>query len=127
MKKVILDASALIASIYQEKGFENVDEHLSSAVISAVNLSEVASYLVKQGNSISEAQSLLKDLALEVIDFNEAQSFKVAELTKKTIKNGLSLGDRACISLGILKNLPILTADKIWKNLDLEAKIILIR
>ncbi|MDX1948878.1 MAG: type II toxin-antitoxin system VapC family toxin [Rickettsiales bacterium] len=127
MKKFVLDASALIASIYQEKGHDIVDEYLSSAVISVVNLTEVVAYLIKQENNIQEIQGLIKDLNLEIIDFDEVQAFKCAELIKKTSKFGLSLGDRACISLGISKKLPILTADKIWKNLDLEAKIILIR
>ena len=45
-------------------------------------------------------------------------------LTKKI---GLSLGDRACITLAKLKELPVLTADKIWDTLDLNIKIELIR
>jgi PIN domain nuclease of toxin-antitoxin system len=39
MEKVIFDASALIALIYQEKGHELVEKYMSNAEISAINLS----------------------------------------------------------------------------------------
>jgi PIN domain nuclease of toxin-antitoxin system len=33
---------------------------------------------------------------------------------------GLSLGDRACLALGRRLKLPVLTADQIWKKVELE-------
>lgn len=32
---------------------------------------------------------------------------------------GLSLGDRACLALGIQRAAHVLTADKVWLNLDI--------
>lgn len=124
---IVLDASALIASIYEEKGFEIVDRYLSSAIISTVNLAEVAAYLVRQGSTVVETEVLLRDLALPVINYDETQVFLATELVKKTITKGLSLGDRACLALGILKNLPVLTADRVWKTIDVGVKIECIR
>ncbi len=124
---MILDASALIASIYQEKGYDVVDKYLPHAIISTVNLTEVASYLVKKGNPIEEVSNLLRDLALTIAEYDETQAFKAADLIKKTATKGLSLGDRACLALALSCKLPVLTADRIWKSLDLGIKIEIIR
>lgn len=54
------------------------------------------------------------------ISFDFEYSILCANL-KNSIKHlGLSLGDRACIALGIKLKLPIYTADKIWTTLKLD-------
>ena len=63
-----------------------------------------------------------------IVPLDVEQSFDIAFLKKSTKHKGLSIGDRACIALGIKMKLPIYTADKVWADLDLEgAEIILIR
>jgi len=47
-------------------------------------------------------------------------SILCASLKKSTKHLGLSLGDRACISLGIKLSFPIYTADKLWAELKLD-------
>jgi ribonuclease VapC len=126
-RKIVLDASALIALIYQEKGKDVVEKHLEYAEISSVNLSEVAAYLVKKGFNENEIGVALGDLALTIINFDESQALIAARLIEKTSSKGLSLGDRACLALAIQRNLPVLTADKIWGSLDLGIKITIIR
>ena len=39
---------------------------------------------------------------------------------------GLSLGDRACLALGLVLNQPVITADRQWSqlNLNLEFRVI---
>jgi ribonuclease VapC len=39
----------------------------------------------------------------------------------------LSLGDRACLSLGIRLNVPVLTADQIWTSLNLPITVHIVR
>ncbi len=126
-KPVVLDASALIALIYQEKGAILVEESLPHVEISTVNLAEVASFLVKRGLTVGDATSLLNDLAIPTIPFDDTQAFLSAHLVNKTADKGLSLGDRACLALAIHKDQSVLTADKIWKELDLNLEINLIR
>jgi ribonuclease VapC len=126
-KPIVLDASALIALIYQENGGDLVEKYLPNAEISTVNLAEVATYMIKQGLDLKEAVSLLKDLSIPAIDFDEEQAFIAAQLLEKTNSKGLSLGDRACLALGMRLNQMVLTADKIWQELDLAVKIKLIR
>lgn len=122
-KHYILDASALIAVIYEEKGAGIVEDNLSNALISAVNYTEVASYLVRNGADVS----LLRDISLPIIPYDENQTIIAAKLLPRTMSKGLSLGDSACLALAITKELPVLTADKAWKFLDIGIKIRLIR
>ena len=126
-KAVVLDASALIASIYTEKGATIIDRYLPHALISTVNLTEVASYMIRQGVPIEEVSELLKDLSLDIIAYDEEQALLAGELLPKASPKGLSLGDRACLALGLSKKLPVLTGDKVWKSLDLDVKIELFR
>jgi ribonuclease VapC len=39
----------------------------------------------------------------------------------------LSLGDRACLALGRLEQLPVMTADRLWRSLKLNVKIVVVR
>ena len=127
METFILDASALIALLYQEKGMEQVQKHLASAEISSVNLSEVAAYMVKKGCQSSEILALLRDLALTIISFDESQAHVAARLIEKTASKGLSFGDRACLALALQRKCPVLTADRVWGALEIGVKICLIR
>lgn len=127
MKSVVLDASALIAAIFEEEGGQIVEQHLSHAILSTVNMAEVATYMLNHGIGSKEIYSSLSDLALETLDYTEKHAFLTAELRSKTKSKGLSLGDRACLSLAISEKLPVLTADRAWAKLDLGVKIQLIR
>ena len=55
-----------------------------------------------------------------LVPFDEEQALKTADLKKITKSKGLSLGDRACLALGMTLKAPIYTADKIWKDLNLK-------
>ncbi len=125
--KYVLDASALIALINEENGHEKVIDFLPEACISTVNFSEVVSIL--QGISMpdKEIKQLMHDLVHSVIPFDEIQAYQTAELKALTKTKGLSLGDRACIALGQINNIPVITADKIWSTIKLDVKIILVR
>ena len=48
-------------------------------------------------------------------------------LREQTREQGLSLGDRACLALGIRENVPVLTADRAWAQLDLDVSVRLVR
>jgi PIN domain nuclease of toxin-antitoxin system len=69
----------------------------------------------------------LSRLQLPVIGFDQDQAVIAASLRPVTKPFGLSLGDRACIALGMQRQCRILTADKTWKTCKLDAKIEVIR
>ena len=116
--RYILDASAVLAYLAQEPGYEQVREALEArAAISAVNLAEVYSKLVARGFHLEPVASRLPALGLLSEPFGEIDARLVAELYPQTQPLGLSLGDRACLSLARRLSLPVLTTDRMWLNL----------
>jgi len=128
MSKVVLDASALLALIKNEQGAEIVEELLGNIVMSSVNVSEVASILLDSKMSVTEAREAIEPFIDSIVPFDLEQSINCASLGKISKHLGLSLGDKACITLGIKLGVPIYTADKIWQEFkSKEVNIKLIR
>lgn len=127
MNKVVLDASALLALVNEEKGAHIVEEHITNAMISSVNLSEAATVLIGIGMPKEEAEQLLGAIIPDSVSFDHDQAYLAASLRKTTRKHGLSFGDRACLSLALLHQLPVITADKVWSKLDISVDIKVIR
>ncbi len=127
MNKAVLDSSALIAFINQEKGYELAEEYLPNAIMSSVNVSEVVAVLSLVDIPEATITGIINDLNIEIINFDLEQALQAGFLRKKTKSSGLSLGDRACINLASIKNLPVVTSDKIWDKLGLAVNVVLIR
>jgi PIN domain nuclease of toxin-antitoxin system len=125
--KIILDASALLALINQEPGSEKVAAVISTACMSSVNVAEVVSKLMDKGFSEVEIREIFGALKLLIIPFDEEQGFIAGLLRADTKSLGLSLGDRACLSLAIQQKLSVLTADRVWAGLQLGLNIQMIR
>jgi ribonuclease VapC len=127
MPEVILDASALLALLNSEPGADIVTEALPGAIISAVNLSEVIAILCRTGIPEKVIRQALEPLGLEVAPFNTEQAYQAGLLYTKTQNLGISLGDRACLSLGKMLGLAVLTADKTWLKLSVGVTVKVIR
>ena len=126
-QEIVADASAVLALLKQEP-FSGFDPgRLERATISAVNLSEVLQKLCAGGLSDSEADDAVAALDLQVAAFDEAQARTAAQLWPQTRRAGLSLADRACLALGMRRGRPVVTADRIWANLDVGVEILLVR
>ena len=119
-RNVILDASALIAFVYAEKGHDVVAKVLHCAVMSTVNISEVIKYMINCNAEKSEIDLMLDKSLHKIMDFDRNQSYYAAELNTLTKTFGLSLADRACLALSLRTGYPIYTADKIWKQLQIK-------
>lgn len=117
---VILDASALLALIHQERGADIVKPLLKKAVMSTVNISEVLTALQRTDILLKEALTSICDIIQTIIPFDTVHAQLTAELSPFTKSKGLSLGDRACIALGQKLQIPVYTADRIWGELKLE-------
>jgi ribonuclease VapC len=130
---VVLDASALLAYLQGETGSDLVATALTQGTaISAVNWAEVLSKLSERGKPPQDVAAQLRDLgllgqAIQIYPVDEELALTIAELLPKTRSMGLSLGDRACLALALKLNLPALTADKIWSNVDVGVAVRLIR
>ena len=126
-EKAILDASALLALIQKERGSEVIKPLLKYSVMSTVNVAETLTFLQKVDITPTEGVDSISLLINEIVDFDVDQAREVAELYPKVKHKGLSLGDRACLALGIKYKAPIYTADKAWKDINSELDIRLIR
>jgi ribonuclease VapC len=123
----VLDASALLAVLLEERGAEIVERHLPSAMMSAVNLSEVVASAIERGLQLENVILGLTRLSLEIVGFDTEQAYIAASFRPVTRSLGLSLGDRACLALGFLKKLPVLTADRDWAKADVGVTVEIIR
>jgi len=114
---VVLDASALLAFLNGETGAEMVEERIAEgALMSSVNLSEVVAKLNEHGMPLSEIKNVVSDLGLQINPFDETAAYVTGELRKLTKQAGLSLGDRACLALGMRDSRVVLTADHAWQD-----------
>jgi ribonuclease VapC len=127
MTEVILDTSAIIAVYKQERGADEVVRVADSARLSAATVAEVATWLAVNGASAEQAYSSMNQFRLVVEPFHHARAVAAGFLATKTRRRGLSLADRACLALAIELKLPVLTADRVWRDLDLDVEIRLIR
>ena len=129
----VLDASALTAFMFEEDGFRRVRAAIArGALISAVNWAETLADMAERGEAIDAAEprarhSVAKTGTLEILGFDAAQAIETARLRLRTRPLGLSLADRACLALGRLYRVPVLTTDRAWRSLHISVKIEVIR
>ena len=115
----VLDASALLALLYQEPGSDRVADAVDQgAAISAVNLAEVVARLSDSGVQEAIIGSMLAPLEIEVFDFDIPAAYRTGVLRPVTRTAGLSLGDRACLALARHLGVPALTTDGSWAGVE---------
>jgi PIN domain nuclease of toxin-antitoxin system len=128
MSNVVLDASAVLAYLHNEKGAEIVERDIIGACVSAINATEVVTKLLERRFACSDVQAIMESFQLRIISFDASMMYRTAELRLLTRHLGLSLGDRACLTVAEYLKLPVLTADKQWLNIQsLSIEIICIR
>jgi PIN domain nuclease of toxin-antitoxin system len=127
LSEVVLDTSAVLALLQQEPGADRVLGLVSDAVVSAVNASEVLSKLVRDGMALADAKSDLEGCIRSIVAFDANHAEVAAGLIHATQPFGLSLGDRACIALGLALNCPVYTADRSWAQLSVGVDVRLVR
>lgn len=124
----LLDASALLAYLQREPGFEAVREALrEGAAISAANLAEVAGKLKARGKDPERIVRRLLAMGLEVLPFTLEEALEAGALDPLTRPLGLSLGDRACLAAGKVRGLAVLTADRTWAGVVPGVDVVVVR
>jgi ribonuclease VapC len=118
-----LDASAVMALLQAEKGHEFIAERMGLSVISAVNYAEVVTALINTGTPYARAAHILNMVSLEVVPFDVNQAQQCGALRSITKPHGLSLGDRACLSLAQRFGLTAITTDKAWSDVAIGVEI----
>lgn len=127
MRSVVLDASALLAVVFDEPGASVVVPKLDEAVISTVNFEEVLSKMLHKGDTLENALADLISLPVECVPFSSHHAEIAASLRPLCYGASISQADRICMALGIDSGFPILTADRDWADLGLGIPLELIR
>jgi PIN domain nuclease of toxin-antitoxin system len=129
MTDIVLDASALIAMIKQEKGAAKVAKVIASARMSAVNYAEVVSHYAYLGMPASAIDAMLDPLPITIVPADHATSRIAGRLRDVTSNVGLSLGDRYCLALAQRDGLAAWTSDTQWNLVaeDVGVKVVQIR
>lgn len=123
----VVDASVLLAIIFDEPMADGAFEATRGAIMSTVNFSEVLTKCLEQGADADFAERQIDRLEIDLAVFTSQDAKTTAALRLPTRYRGLSLGERACLALALRLALPVITADRQWEGLDIGVDIRLIR
>lgn len=124
---IALDASAVLAFLFGEPGAERVAALLDESCMSTVNLAEVIGRFARDGHDPRDVLERLVESPVELVAFLAEDAALAAALIPSTPHLGLSLGDRACLALGMVRRIPVCTADQAWLSVELDIEVEVIR
>lgn len=124
---IVLDSSALLAYLQQERGGQRVGRILDQAVMSTVNWAEVVGKARTAEVDTTGLLSELEALGLSVLPFSATQAELAGSLVEATKPLGLSLGDRACLAVAMDRREKVYTADRMWSALAADVQVETIR
>ena len=114
----MFDASAVLAVIFEEPGADQVEALWAEGdnLLCAVNYAEIVAKLAERGMVDAEIATVLEGIPLDVIPFDRRSAHQAGLLRPATKALGLSLGDRTCLALGMIREARVVTADRSWKK-----------
>lgn len=95
--------------------------------MSVVNVSEVVERMLRNGQSSDQTLHEIRNLRFRLELFTLEQAASVAQLRPLTRHVGVSLGDRACLALARERQVPVITSDQRWAELNIGVEVRLIR
>ncbi|MEL6065208.1 type II toxin-antitoxin system VapC family toxin [Methylobacterium sp. DCY52] len=124
MARSVLDASALLAYLRREPGWEQVLEAFAgTATMTTVNFGEVAGWLVRNGADEAAVRALRAGLVFPLAPVDDDLAIRAALLEPLTRVRGLGIGDRLCLALAARSGAVALTADAAWQEIAEPAGI----
>ena len=124
---IVLDASVVLASAFNEPGKIDLAEIFDVSAISAVNLGEVVTKLQERSVDGALLDQFIDQLRPICHPLEASQAIQAGLWRKATRRLGLSMGDRCCLALGLALDAEVYTAERRWAELDLGVKIKVIR
>ena len=123
--RCVLDASAVLAWLFRERGEQLVDRMLEHGALSTVNLAEVLYRSDEAGMEIEGLEQDLKALGLRVVSFTDGDARLVPEIRRaaRRDRQRLSLADCCCLATGVRLNLPVVGGDQAWESLQLGVDV----
>lgn len=126
-ERVVLDSSAVLAMLFDEPGGDAVPALLPDGAMSTVNLAEVVTGLINRGGDPGRAVDTAARLPVDPVALDRDVALAAGRLRADTFRYGLSLGDRVCLSLAGKLELPAVTCDVMWRELDIGVDIRVLR
>ena len=124
MTRSVLDASALLAYLRQEPGWEQVLEALTgTTTMTSVNFGEVAGWMVRNGADEAAVRALRNGLVFPLTPVDDDLCIRAALLEPLTRAKGLGIGDRLCLALAARSGAVALTADSAWQEIAANAGV----
>jgi ribonuclease VapC len=127
MADIVLDSSAILAVINREPGAAEVLAVSEGATVSTLIVAEVVSWLVLRNTPEQDVYETFEDFRFAIAPFDNARAIAAGFLVSKSRRRGLSLADRACLALAIELELPVMTGDRAWLNLNIGVDVRLFR
>jgi ribonuclease VapC len=124
---IAVDSSAILAVLFQEPGAARALEKMSGGMMSAVNYAETGAKLIARGWGREEWEEVVDSFGLTLVPFDRRMAVLSGAMAPDFAPRGVSFADRACIVLGMIEKLPVLTGDRKWASLGLELEVELIR
>lgn len=124
---VIHDASSLLAVAFREPGADVARGALRGSLVSSVNWSEIVQKVAYRQGDTAALRQLFGGLGVSIVPFSAEHAERAAAIYPETKAYGLSLGDRACLALGLERGLEVFTAERSWADLQLEVRVRVIR
>jgi ribonuclease VapC len=120
----VLDASAVLAWLHREEGWDVVEPLLADGVVSAANWSEILVQSRRRGRDPEAVARLLHALGVTVEPVTEADAVDAAWLSAADEQAELSLADRLCLALAARFSTPAVTADRAWTESGRRVQLI---
>jgi ribonuclease VapC len=125
---VVLDSSAVLASLLDEPGKEQVDAVINGAMLTTANLSEVVGYFAKLGADDVEISAMLTGLPYVLVPVDRELAVTAGMMRPAGEAAGLSLGDRMCLAQAHRSGGKAVTADRAWQKvagkIDVDVELI---
>ena len=125
MSSCVVDASAVLAWLFDERGADAVEKVLGASALSAVNLAEVLYRCDEMGMATGNLQRDMEALGVQVEPFGAADAQLVEEVRRAGRRHSvrLSLADCCCLATGIRLDLPVVGGDEAWRHLRLGVDV----
>ena len=111
MSEFVLDSSAVIALLREERADFDLRDIVPGSWISTVNFAEVVDRFARDGNGEDAIADMLAELDLAIVPTTAALAWRAGMLKQPGRSFGLSLGDCFCLALAEEKAMPLVTTD----------------
>lgn len=128
---VLLDASCVIAWLFNEPGADEIEPMLSTSYITAVNMAEVITKVERLSGQGQACADDLVEAGLTVMPVGWREIAMMSEIRRveKALpaKAMISLGDAICLSVAAADEMEVWTADRSWVELNLPISMRLVK